>query len=1016
MDRHVYLKIEQIASYNPVNPEPKPAPPRAYQRDCMRNPGHDDGAIPPSEVSARALSAIIYREYLDSAYLIPKPDKLVIADINEPLFYSRVPGTVIYAHPGDRLLIHVLNGDTAPHSFHLHGLSYGIDSDGAWPLGTEAHDGAAIRRSDKICPGQSWTYTFDVTDEMIGAWPFHDHYKRIGDYINQGLFGGIVVKPKDHKFPPKFPLPPEIEEIVQQELKLHVEPAIAPASPRVQALGAFLREFVDFPENRPVPCPDEPLDVPIFFHAMTGSGTPAFDSGALAPGAPPFAVRFGSPGNFQFHCNFHPQMHGTVNVVAGGAASATFNIVDFQFVNPVTGDSTATIGPGGTVQWIQAAANMHTVTENGGGLTSLCLNGRSFVGNTPTIMVNMGQKIRWYVFNLDLGMVWHNFHPHAQRWRFADATVDERSLSPAESFVAETVAPPVIKLPHAIERTQDPSYRPKDAKPYKLRGDFLFHCHVEPHMTQGLGGVVRSHQTVWLTDAQRDELTKTIGLPIDPGDNACPAVKLDRCASVAGGKWEEVPGRPGVTMMHAALLANTDKVLFWGYGDGGFLPNTTRLWDPAGGYTLPSNQPVNFAPPGTPSFSNLHSAGHAYLDDGTLLAHGGETQGGQQSFLFHPTGQQWALTAATAGNRFYATTMTLKDGRLLTMFGGTVINPTTTIEVYDPAAGTWSNGIGGPAGSALPLPSPPAMPNLDYVFYPWAYLMPGGDIFVAGYQGLSSRFSWTPAVVIHSQLPTIFGDRSPRPPSSGELGTSVLLPLRPTDNYAVRVLIAAGFSPATQKTAEMIDLSAATPAWMAPPGLRDLKNARSQQCTATLLPDGRVLLAGGTSSLGVLTAGPAEIFDPQNPADGWKETMPMAHPRGYHSSAILLTDGSVLMGGDPPDAMGPTPHDRFFPGYCFLPRPTITNVAPASVGYGANFTVNTPDAPSIAEVVLMRPGAVTHGFNQTQRYVGCAFTVGAGALTVTGPPDGNVAPPGWYMLFIVNAGRVPSVASWVRLH
>jgi len=142
----------------------------------------------------------------------------------------------------------------------------------------------------------------------------------------------------------------------------------------------------------------------------------------------------------------------------------------------------------------------------------------------------------------------------------------------------------------------------------------------------------------------------------------------------------------------------------------------------------------------------------------------------------------------------------------------------------------------------------------------------------------------------------------------------------------------------------------------------------------------------------------------------------MAHPRGYHSSAILLTDGSVLMGGDPPDAMGPTPHDRFFPGYCFLPRPTITNVAPASVGYGANFTVNTPDAPSIAEVVLMRPGAVTHGFNQTQRYVGCAFTVGAGALTVTGPPDGNVAPPGWYMLFIVNAGRVPSVASWVRLH
>jgi plastocyanin len=931
-----------------------------------------------------------------------------------------VPGTVIYAHPGDRLLIHVLNSDTTPHSFHLHGLSYGIDSDGAWPLGTEAHDGAAIRRSDEICPGQTWTYTFDVTDEMIGAWPFHDHYRRIGEFINRGLFGGIVVKPKDHKFPPKFPLPPEIEEIVEQELKLHIEPAIVSAGPRVEALLDYLREFVDFPENRPVPCPNEPLDVPIFFHAMDGSGTPAFDSGALAPGAPPFVVHFGSPGNFQFHCSFHQQMRGSVNVVLGGAASATFNIVDFNFVNPLTGDSTATIAPAGTVQWIQAGAMMHTVTENGGGLQSLCLNGRTFVGNTPTIMANMGQKIRWYVFNLDLSMVWHNFHPHAQRWNFADATVDVRSLSPAESFVAETVAPPVIKLPHAIEKTQEPSYCPKDAKPYKLRGDFLFHCHVEPHMMQGLGGVVRSHQTVWLTDAQRDELTKTIGLPIDTGDNFCPAVKLDRCASIAGGKWEEVPGRPAVTMMHAALLANTNTVLFWGYGDPGFLPNTTRLWDPAGGYTLPSNQPSSFNPPPpplpfgpNPTFSNLHSAGHAYIDDdqGTLLAHGGETAAAppsntnnQQAFLFHPSAIQWELVSPTQGNRFYATTMTLNDGRLLTMFGSA-----NTIEVYDPTAGTWSDGIGGPAGSALPLPSPPAAPNLDYRFYPWAYLIPGGDIFVAGHQGLSSRFSWTPAVVIHGQLPTIGGDRSP---GGGELGTSVLLPLRPTNSYAVRVLIAAGSTPTTQQTAEMIDLSAATPAWMALP---NLKNARSQQCTATLLPDGRVLIAGGTSSGGVLTAGPAEIFDPENPAAGWIETAPMAHPRGYHSSAILLTDGSVLMGGDPQDAMGPTPHDRFFPGYYFLPRPTIAN-APASVGFGAAFTVDTPDAPSIAEVVLMRPGAVTHGFNQTQRYVGCAFIVGAGALTVTSPPDGNVAPPGWYMLFIVNGGRVPSVAHWIRLH
>ena len=218
--RNIYLKIEQIASYNPVNPEPKPAAPRQYKRDCMRNPGHDDGTIPDPEVKARSLPALIYREYLDPGYLIPKPDKIVPADINEPLYYSRVPGTVIYAHPGDRLHIHVLNGDSDPHSFHIHGVSYGIDSDGAWPLGTQAKLGPLpgdVRRSDEICPGQMWTYTFDVRPEMIGAWPFHDHYKRIGEYVNRGLFGGLVVRGPEHSHP-HCALPADIQEFVEKQV------------------------------------------------------------------------------------------------------------------------------------------------------------------------------------------------------------------------------------------------------------------------------------------------------------------------------------------------------------------------------------------------------------------------------------------------------------------------------------------------------------------------------------------------------------------------------------------------------------------------------------------------------------------------------------------------------------------------------------------------------------------------------------------------------------------------------
>ena len=150
-ERHVYLKIERFG-YNPVKPMEEEAGGASYGRDCMRNKGHENGFIPQPEIDARALDAIVYREYLDSAYLIPKPDKLIRADINEPLYEERVPGAVIYARPYQRLKIHVWNTDDVPHSLHAHGLRYGIDSDGTWPFGTQA--ASAGGRSDAICPGK----------------------------------------------------------------------------------------------------------------------------------------------------------------------------------------------------------------------------------------------------------------------------------------------------------------------------------------------------------------------------------------------------------------------------------------------------------------------------------------------------------------------------------------------------------------------------------------------------------------------------------------------------------------------------------------------------------------------------------------------------------------------------------------------------------------------------------------------------------------------------------------------
>lgn len=578
-------------------------------------------------------------------------------------------------------------------------------------------------------------------------------------------------------------------------------------------------------------------------------------------------------------------------------------------------------------------------------------------------------------------------------------TIDVRSISPAESFVVETTAPPVLLLPDDIEDHQLPDKRLPETKPYDIRGDFLVHCHIEMHMGQGLACLVRSHQRIWLTPAEANRLAMATGLPIDPGDNSCPVVDLDRCVPPGCGTWQEVAGLPEVTMMHAALLPNTNKVLFWGY----VRADQSRLRDystPVGAYATPANQPADVAPaPPNAGFNNLHSAGHAFIDnaEGTLLAHGGESQGQQQSLLFHPDPAtlRWEQTAPTARGRFYPSTLTLHDGKLLTIFGGPLPGlPEKSIEVYDPQTGTWS------VPKMLPL-------TFDYAYYPWTYLLPGGDLFIAGHQGVTRRFDWTANPIVDDpalKWSTIAGDRSP---GGGEKGTSVFLPLRPP-TYAPRVLIAAGNSLPAQQTAEMIDLSTAVPAWTALP---NLNVTRPEQCTACLLPDGKVFIAGGVPG----APGPAEILDPENPNAGWLRCADMKHIRGYHSSNILLADGSVLMGGDPSAGGNPTPHERYFPGYFSQPRPIIT-AAPVMVAHGAAFTVQTPNATSIAEVVLIRPGAVTHGWNQSQRFVGCAITgTAAGSVDVLAPPDGNVAPPGYYLLFIVDGARVPSVGRWIHV-
>ncbi len=1028
--RDVYLKIQVIPNYSPVEPDDHVSPPIQYRRDCMRNPGHEDGTIPDDEVASRRLTALVYREYLDPQYLVPKPDKIIAADVNEPAFTRRVPGTVIYVRPGDWLRIHVKNSDIAPHSFHIHGLRYGIDSDGSWPFGTQSGDG---RRSDEICPGQTWTYYFQVTDEMIGAWPFHDHYRSIGASVNRGLFGGLVVLPeKEHEKLPHFPYPPHFHKRVEEALKQighYHEPAPVPSfagmpmgampagggmgmpmpmpmagggqmadthglnlnelPPQIVPYLVTLDELAHAPH--PLPARDHMLHVPLFFHQMSGTrGTPVFQSAPLNPGASFTSPTFTLAAAYNYICGIHgASMAGSVTVQAGGPSSVTVIIADFSFT-----PANVIVGIGGQVKWVNNGPSQHSVVERGGdNLPSFCLNGRSFIGNSPTIVAHAGQRIRWYVFNLDLSMGWHNFHTHGQRWHFAGQPVDIRSIGPAESFVAETEAPPVLLPFPGLEHSGNPH---KGAKEYHLRGDFLVHCHVEMHMMQGLTALVRSLQTVYLTAKEAQDVVAKTGLMLDPGNNDCPNVQIDRCAKAVGGQWEVLPGLPEITFMHAVLLPNSSRVLYWGYGQR---PDQTRLWDQVtGAYTQPVNQPIALA-----GDENIWSGAHAHLNDaaGTVLVQCGFMTGGgvsanteRRAFLFDPTTNAFSHATELHTGRFYPTSISLADGTVLNLFGEDHANA--------PGAGVQSFEIFTPGGAGV-WSAPKAVP-FNYFYYPWTFLLTGGDLFIAGPQKPARQFDHNAAPIIDNPANQYNQIASQRGVNMD--GTAVLLPLRPP-HYEPRILVLGGSAPDAQQTAEWIHLSAAHPQWEALPNL----NVPRDKVNSVLLPDGRVVVVGGIDTLP--DGGPAEIFDPEDPTSGFQIGPNMKYIRAYHSAALLLPDGSVVMGGDPNG--GSTPNERYRPSYFFKPRPAITG-SPAVVAHGAAFSVQTPTPGAIAEVVLMSPAAVTHAFNQNQRYVGCAITgTTATEVHATAPPDGTIAPPGYYLLFLVDTDRSPSTGVWIRI-
>jgi hypothetical protein len=261
----------------------------------------------------------------------------------------------------------------------------------------------------------------------------------------------------------------------------------------------------------------------------------------------------------------------------------------------------------------------------------------------------------------------------------------------------------------------------------------------------------------------------------------------------------------------------------------------------------------------------------------------------------------------------------------------------------------------------------------------------------------------------------------------------VLLPLLPEDGYRPRVLAMGGGGVDREvfyqgghdddlatNTVELLDLGAPNPAWQY---VAPMHHPRVL-CDSVLLPDGKVLVVGGSSTgksdVAIDPVLPTEVYDPST--NTWTELAPINCPHMYHSTAVLIPDGRVMRGGK--DGQFQRDPYKYFehrlelcsPPYLFAgTRPQIA-FAPSAGAYGSDITIDSPTAGDIARVAVIRLGAVTHSFHMDQRYVGLAIT-GATAtqLTVTLPPNSNIAPPGAYMLFTLDGAGIPSVATIIRI-
>ncbi|MHC3468104.1 galactose oxidase-like domain-containing protein [Streptomyces sp. 7R007] len=552
-----------------------------------------------------------------------------------------------------------------------------------------------------------------------------------------------------------------------------------------------------------------------------------------------------------------------------------------------------------------------------------------------------------------------------------------------------------------------------DLKTLEMQGSWTQATVRTPEVPAGTDRITWGVSVYGTGSATTDDYTmEQVTAPVPPA--TCTGT-ADECAN---GRWDVLPTQNPVRSMHSVVLNNGKVLLIAGSGNSeeNFAAGTftSAVYNPADGtYKI------------IPTPKDMFCAGHIQLQDGRVLVLSGNKafpaadgshgyEGFKDSYVFDPATETYTKTNDLNDGHWYPSATELGNGDVIS-FGGLREDSTgsVTAEYWSDAQQKWL--------------------SLSQVNQTWSYwglypsmiLMQDGRLFYSGSHVFGNNIPGTGAAVYDYDANTITQVPGLQNKDQRDQSASVLLP--PAQDQKVLTIGGGNIdsNPDANRLTDVIDLKQANPAYTAgpliPQGTVDLGNGPVAETggqgkmyvSAVLLPDGTVLETGGALHNRANPVHESSLYDPATNTFDPVAADPEA--RGYHSSAFLLPDGRVMATGDNP-GNGTWNHNVsiYTPPYLLKgERPVITSLIDTEWTYGTTQRI-TVDHP-VVKAELIRPAAVTHSSDPNQRFVDLPLSVDGDNvdLNVTNNPD--LAPPGWYMLFAVDANGVPSVAKWVHL-